>query len=179
MRPVPAQLLRPIAKCERLAETNEAAPDDARRQMRSFRWRPARHDLPGPNPVHPGPGPEKRLHDLQRRFRAVSAPDDRAIKLWRYYRSGTIAALVAIVAFTVVWVLGSSPWPVTTTLRHIAAAPNCAFARLVGLAPARKGQPGYWERHDRDGDGIACEPSPPRRRSARPQVATIRQLDQL
>jgi hypothetical protein len=119
MRPVPAQLLRPIAKCERLAETNEAAPDDARRQMRSFRWRPARHDLPGPNPVHPGPGPEKRLHDLQRRFRAVSAPDDRV--------KATIATNAAIV-----------PEPVTTTLRHIAAAPNCAFGSNSG--PKRPAQ---------------------------------------
>jgi hypothetical protein len=155
MRPVPT--FAPIAKCGRLAETNEAAPDDARRQMRRVRRRAAWRDLPSPNPVRPGPGPEKRLHDLQRRFRAVSAPDDRAITLWRYYRSGTIAALLAIVAFAIVWGLSSSPWPITTTLRHIASAPNCAFARLVGLAPARRGQPGYWERHDRDRDGIACE----------------------
>src|SRR6516162_3452954 len=76
--------------------------------------------------------------------------------------SAKIAALAAIVAFAVVWGLGSSPWPVMTTLRHIASAPNCGFARLVGLAPARRGEPGYWKRHDRDGDGIACEPWPPR-----------------
>jgi excalibur calcium-binding domain-containing protein len=76
--------------------------------------------------------------------------------------SAKIAALAAIVAFAVVWGLGSSPWPVMTTLRHIASAPNCGFARLVGLAPARRGQPGYWKRHDRDGDGIACEPWLPR-----------------
>ena len=76
--------------------------------------------------------------------------------------SAKIAALAAIVAFAVVWGLGSSPWPVMTTLRHIASAPNCGFARLVRLAPARRGEPGYWKRHDRDGDGIACEPWPPR-----------------
>ncbi|WP_349643612.1 excalibur calcium-binding domain-containing protein [Bradyrhizobium genosp. SA-3] len=40
-----------------------------------------------------------------------------------------------------------------TTLKHIASSPNCDFARLVGLAPARRGEPGYWGRHDRDGDG--------------------------
>ena len=93
-----------------------------------------RLDLPNPNPVRRGPGPEE---------------------LRRYYRSAKIAALAAIVAFAVVWGLGSSPWPVMTTLRHIASAPNCGFARLVGLAPARRGEPGYWKRHDRDGDGIA------------------------
>lgn len=80
---------------------------------------------------------------------------------------GPINALVAIVAFAivlaVVWVLSSSSWPVTTTLRHIASAPNCEFARLVGLAPAGRGEPGYWKHHDRDRDGVACEPWPQRR----------------
>src|SRR5689334_124191 len=36
-----------------------------------------------------------------------------------------------------------SPWPPLMTLRHIASAPNCAAAQLVGLAPAREGEPGY------------------------------------
>jgi hypothetical protein len=125
-----------------------------------FRERLARHDLPAPNPVRPGPGPEDRLRNLRRRFRAVSARHDRASTRW-YYRSVKIAALAAIVAFAVSWGLVSSRWPVTTTLRHIAAAPNCGFARFVGLAPARRGEPGYWKRHDRDRDGIACEPWPP------------------
>jgi hypothetical protein len=37
-----------------------------------LRDRLARHDLPDPNPVRPGPGPEERLRNIQRRFRAVS-----------------------------------------------------------------------------------------------------------
>ncbi|MDN5927768.1 MAG: excalibur calcium-binding domain-containing protein [Hyphomicrobiales bacterium] len=36
------------------------------------------------------------------------------------------------------------------------------MARLVGLAPARRGRPGYWSRHDADSDGTACEPWHPR-----------------
>mgnify|MGYP003700411723 CR=1 FL=1 len=51
-------------------------------------------------------------------------------------------------------------WPVSVLLRHIAAAPNCEHARAVGLAPARIGEPGYYPSHDRDRDGIACEPWP-------------------
>jgi len=43
-------------------------------------------------------------------------------------------------------------------LRHLAAFPNCTAAGLVGLAPARKGEPGYWPTHDADSDGVACEP---------------------
>ena len=114
----------------------------------------------GPEPAprsNPGAGYSTRR---SRGFRAVSARHDRASKRW-YYRSVKIAALAAIVAFAVSWGLVSSRWPVTTTLRHIAAAPNCGFARLVGLAPARRGEPGYWKSHDRDRDGTACEPWPP------------------
>jgi hypothetical protein len=57
-----------------------------------------------------------------------------------------------------VMLLAASPWPPLTTLRHWAAYPNCDTARLVGLAEARVREPGYYFQHDRDGDGIACEP---------------------
>src|SRR5262249_5094027 len=65
-----------------------------------------RQDLPAPNPIRPGPGPEDRLRDLQRRFHAVSPaigesapasdtlfPRTRANELRRYYRSANIAAV--------------------------------------------------------------------------------------
>jgi Excalibur calcium-binding domain len=55
-----------------------------------------------------------------------------------------------------------SPWPPLVTVRHLLAAPNCDAERTVGLAPARRGQPGYWPSHDADSDGIACEPRRPR-----------------
>lgn len=35
---------------------------------------------------------------------------------------------------------------------------NCSEARAAGAAPIRRGEPGYGEHLDRDGDGIACEP---------------------
>jgi hypothetical protein len=44
--------------------------------------------------------------------------------------------------------------------RHALAAPNCDAARRQGLAPAHRGHPGYYQRHDRDRDGVACEPRP-------------------
>jgi Excalibur calcium-binding domain len=128
--------------------------------------------LQNPNPFRPGPGPEQRLRNLQRRFRAVSTRHDRAVELRRVRAATTVVAFAAV-AFAVVWGLGSSPWPVAITLRHIASAPNCDFARLVGLAPARRGEPGYWKHLDRDGDGVACEPWPPRRGAAsRPFLLT-------
>lgn len=58
------------------------------------------------------------------------------------------------------------PWPVSTIVQHFAAARNCDTARAVGLAPAYRGEPGYWSKLDADNDGIACEHwSGPRRSS--------------
>ncbi|WP_245581035.1 excalibur calcium-binding domain-containing protein [Paenibacillus ginsengihumi] len=34
---------------------------------------------------------------------------------------------------------------------------NCTEARKAGVAPLRKGDPGYSKKLDRDGNGIACE----------------------
>ena len=54
----------------------------------------------------------------------------------------------------------SSPWPVSMTFKHMLAVRNCAAVRSVGLAPAYRGEPGYYAHHDSDGDGWACEPWP-------------------
>lgn len=35
---------------------------------------------------------------------------------------------------------------------------NCTEARAAGAAPVYRGQPGYGEHLDRDGDGVGCEP---------------------
>ncbi len=51
---------------------------------------------------------------------------------------------------------------------HLTSAPpaqarpfrNCDAARAAGAAPLRRGDPGYAERLDADGDGVACEPYP-------------------
>ena len=34
---------------------------------------------------------------------------------------------------------------------------NCTAARAAGAANIRRGEPGYGEHLDRDGDGVACE----------------------
>lgn len=53
---------------------------------------------------------------------------------------------------------GDSDWTDETRRRHRFAARDCAAARSVGLAPANRGQPGYFASHDADNDGVACEP---------------------
>ena len=34
---------------------------------------------------------------------------------------------------------------------------NCTQVRQAGAAPIRRGEPGFSDRLDRDGDGVACE----------------------
>lgn len=36
--------------------------------------------------------------------------------------------------------------------------PNCDAARAAGVAPIRRGEPGYRQAMDGDYDGVACEP---------------------
>ncbi len=111
----------------------------------------------------PDRDPEQELAKLKRGFGAISRRFNRAIALRRMRRKTKRAAvallLIALalgVPYTLIKVF--SPWPVMTTLRHLGAAPNCASARAVGLAPARRGEPGYWPGNDADHDGWACEP---------------------
>lgn len=99
---------------------------------------------------------------MARRFRRVWDRRDRAVRRrralsgsWRRARGPLLVA--AAVAGCVAWALASSPWPAATALKHHVAFVNCASARMVGLAPARAGQPGYWDRLDRDEDGVSCE----------------------
>ena len=46
----------------------------------------------------------------------------------------------------------------SVAIRHLVAATGCGAAREVGLAPAHRGDPGYWARLDADHDGVSCEP---------------------
>jgi hypothetical protein len=71
-------------------------------------------------------------------------------------------AALALAALLYPVVSNLSRWPLTVALRHAAAAPNCTAARAMGLAPAYRGEPGYYPQHDDDRDGIACEPWPHR-----------------
>src|SRR6266403_3948094 len=73
----------------------------------------------------------------------------------------TVAAVSAIAGAALCWaVLCQITWHPLVLFKHIAAFPNCSAARAVGLAPARRGEPGYWSKHDADNDGVACENFP-------------------
>jgi hypothetical protein len=100
---------------------------------------------------------------LQRRLKSLDAakPTD-ALPLKRRLSPvvGWLVALTAVGVVGVGYFLMESPWPIDTTLRHWLAAPNCTAARAMQLAPAQRGAPGYYLRHDADRDGTACEPWP-------------------
>ncbi|WP_078708937.1 excalibur calcium-binding domain-containing protein [Consotaella salsifontis] len=100
---------------------------------------------------------EERVRHLRGRFARVSRHLFRPARN-RRLRKLCVAALPVILIVIVGLGFFASPWPPSTTLRHLASLPNCAAARAVGLAPAYRGGPGYWPWLDSDGDGIACEP---------------------
>ncbi|MCF1502271.1 excalibur calcium-binding domain-containing protein [Afifella sp. H1R] len=102
---------------------------------------------------------EKEAEKLRQRFARIS----KAAGLYRTPQKRRLPFVALIIlAFLAGFlaVLVQPHLPPTIVLRHYAAAPNCGLARLVKLAPARRGDPGYWPRHDADNDGIACEPVP-------------------
>lgn len=118
----------------------------------------------------PPPTKELRLKQINARFIAVTPR--------RYRRRWTPSVPTVLIGITITGAAGvllmmpqshladpaMADMSIKDRARHLLAAPNCSAARLVGVAPARRGEPGYWDDHDADHDGIACEPIPTWRR---------------
>ena len=51
----------------------------------------------------------------------------------------------------------AAPAPAEEPKQESTYFPNCKKAKESGAAPLHRGDPGYREELDRDGDGIACE----------------------
>ena len=117
--------------------------------------------------------PDKGAQQLRRRFQRVSRRWEYRLRQRHILRAVGICTLTLALVVVLVWTLlkALSPWPPMSTISHLLAFPNCAAARAVGLAPARRGGPGYWSRHDADNDGVACEPWP---RAHEPGVYRVR-----
>ncbi|SHI37839.1 Excalibur calcium-binding domain-containing protein [Roseomonas rosea] len=84
-----------------------------------------------------------------------------SLSLRRILARGKFVLVLAVIALGTVSSVADlvlSPWPLAVTIKHYRARRNCDAARAVGLAPARRGAPGYWEHLDADEDGISCEP---------------------
>lgn len=75
-------------------------------------------------------------------------------------------AAAAAVTFVGVYILapgagGAAAGPADEARARTEASvhyPGCNAVRAAGAAPLHRGQPGYREEMDGDGDGIACEP---------------------
>ncbi|WP_293619358.1 excalibur calcium-binding domain-containing protein [Ponticaulis sp.] len=68
-----------------------------------------------------------------------------------------VTILLGCIVGVMCWDVIRHPWPAHQTVLHWLAAPDCDAARAVGLAPSNRGEPGYYNKHDGDDDGIACE----------------------
>lgn len=108
--------------------------------------------------------PDPKVRELKARLARIIHAAERRDR-WRRLPRTLLPFAIAfcVVAWGSVAFVTLSPWPANLTARHLAAAPNCNAARAVGLAPAMRGEPGYWPWLDADNDGIACEPRRPRR----------------
>ena len=131
------------------------------------------------------PGSEERVDSLRQRFAALGAQYDWRFDSWRapWRRRQLIAfylvpaALGVAIAFgglalydtvrrseaapllssTIISGAEPSSYSVSLEQRHLYAARGCKEAEEVGLAPARRGEPGYWPQWDGDHDGVSCE----------------------
>ena len=114
-------------------------------------------NLPREWRIHDGRRPARR--NDQRIHRAAGRRGSFSVWLLHEVRDAwPLLATAAILLTLLLWRLAASPWEPSVTLRHMLAAPNCAAARTMGLAPSHRGQPGYYLSHDADRDGVACEP---------------------
>jgi hypothetical protein len=71
-------------------------------------------------------------------------------------RLKVISTVILIVLCLYLGLTQFSPWNLPMTLRHLAAGGGCDIAHAVHLAPAYRGQPGYWSYLDPLHKGIAC-----------------------
>ena len=87
---------------------------------------------------------------------------DRQYRAWKFRRAllrwlAPVAIVAAASSALFYAKLEASGWRAGELISHIAAYSNCDAARAAGVSLARLGKPGYYARHDRDNDGIACE----------------------
>jgi len=109
--------------------------------------------------VYEGRDPDREARRLKKRFRDISRRYERALAFRRSIKWLKLCLGTALLAVVLTWAsLRFGPWPPLETLKHLVALPSCGMADAVGLAPAYRGQPGYWQHHDDDGNGRTCEP---------------------
>lgn len=98
---------------------------------------------------------------MNQRFRRFSSWAFRSSSPGNWYTTVLLAGALAAGAFWIASELLETTRLVDgTAVRQISYVPNCTAARVMGVAPIYRGQPGYRPGLDADNDGIACEPYP-------------------
>jgi len=69
-----------------------------------------------------------------------------------------VAAWNAAPQLSSIWAIFTTPPDQVARVEQSVYYPNCSAARAAGAAPISRGEPGYREEMDGDGDGVACEP---------------------
>ncbi|MFN3147970.1 MAG: excalibur calcium-binding domain-containing protein [Paracoccaceae bacterium] len=81
---------------------------------------------------------------------------DRAYAPMRLLLKVVMTPVMAVAVATSIFI-SAGPYEREAALGHIVAIAGCEAADAVGLAPSRKGQPGYHRPLDPDGDGRSCQ----------------------
>ncbi len=106
-----------------------------------------------------GYDPDRNVRRLKARLARISRAAERRERWHRLPRTLLPFAIVfCVAAWGAVGFATLSPWSARLTGLHLVSALGCNVTWAIGLAPALRGQPGYWSWHDGDKDGIACEP---------------------
>lgn len=99
-------------------------------------------------PSAPSETRRRRIERAQRRLRRAYSP-------LRILMLVVMSPVVAMGMATSIYI-STSPFAPPDALGHVVAMGGCEAAAVVGLVPARPGQPGYHAALDPDGDGRTC-----------------------
>ena len=108
----------------------------------------------------------RQRHTSLAKFDALARKHQRATRRREILRWSAYGGAAAIVGFGAMWVALQPPnlssilpaMSSGSSARSVFYYRNCAEARAAGVAPIRRGQPGYRPGLDADNDGVACEP---------------------
>ena len=101
-------------------------------------------------------GPPKAAKPSRRERRAARVRARGPVFSLRKVVLSLMTIPVIAASLTISIYIRTSPYEPAEALRHLIAKTGCEAAFRVGLAPARRGEMGYHERNDLDGDGVAC-----------------------
>jgi len=106
---------------------------------------------------HRGVEDNFELEPPPRRSRPSPRIETRLESTDRVLIGGVALSVLALAGVgTHLWLQGFGFTADSLAARHVIAGTGCQAAKWVDLAPATRGQPGYYAALDQDGDGRSC-----------------------